>query len=350
MKRVVLTIDYELFLGNEPGTVEDCMIEPTEKLSSILEKNNSSMTVFWDILHYYRLKELEKSYNELKQDRTLIENQILDLAQKGHDIQLHLHPHWFDAAYVNGKWEFSYGRFKLHNLSVENNREDINTITGCITISKNLIEDLIRRVNPDYKVTSFRAGGYLIEPFGKIRDALLKNEIRVDSSVCPGLQNNSEVSPYDFIDYPAKTKYNFDLTPQKIVEYGNFFEVPITTIKLSGIRSIYFKILRKIKYSSLENERKGSGVGEIRKIKKKSEIERIINTIINSTLTQFTTDSSFKEKFDYLYKKSPEYATMILHPKLLNRHTLKILDDYVTTNKIRFISIRDYINDEISLK
>ena len=54
-----------------------------------------------------------------------------------------------------------------------------------LSISKKLMEDLIRKVNPDYKVTTFRAGGYLIEPLNKIKDALLKNEIKIDSSVCP---------------------------------------------------------------------------------------------------------------------------------------------------------------------
>ena len=157
VKKIILTIDYELHLGDETGTVRECMIEPTKKLVSTIEKNGSRMTIFWDILHYYRLLELEKLFPELKQDKLLIEEQILDLAQRGHDVQLHLHPHWLDATYKNGKWNFTYGRFKLHNLSNENRNGDINTINGCISISKKLMEDLIRKVKPDYKVTSFRA-------------------------------------------------------------------------------------------------------------------------------------------------------------------------------------------------
>ena len=139
MKEIVLTIDYELFLGKETGTVRECMIEPTKKLASILDKNESKMTIFWDILHYYRLLELEKIYSELSQDRLLIEEQILDLARRGHDIQLHLHPFWFDAKYENSKWNFNYTRFKLHSLSHENNPNDINTIIGCFSISKRLM-------------------------------------------------------------------------------------------------------------------------------------------------------------------------------------------------------------------
>ena len=67
-------------------------------------------------------------------------------------------------------------------------------------------------MNPDYKVTTFRAGGYLVEPFNKIKDALLENEISIDSSICPGLYNNNEISPYDFRFYPTKIKYSFNLT------------------------------------------------------------------------------------------------------------------------------------------
>ena len=43
VKKIILTIDYEVFLGKETGSVKDCMIEPTKRLASILEKNGSKM-------------------------------------------------------------------------------------------------------------------------------------------------------------------------------------------------------------------------------------------------------------------------------------------------------------------
>ncbi len=55
MKKNILTIDYELFIGTKKGTVRGCIIEPTEKLISILSMNDSKMTGFLDVLHYYRL-------------------------------------------------------------------------------------------------------------------------------------------------------------------------------------------------------------------------------------------------------------------------------------------------------
>lgn len=343
MKKILLTIDYEVFLGKETGSVTDCMIDTTKRLALILEKNDSKMTIFWDILHYYRLLELEKSFPELQQDRCLIEEQILDLAGRGHDIQLHLHPHWLDAEYVNRKWKFDYKRFKLHNLSDDNNPNDINTIIGCVTFSKRLMENLMRKINPKYKVNAFRAGGYLIEPFVKIKEALLINEIKIDSSVCPDSFNNNGIFSFDFRSYPDTKKFNFEFTPKDQVSSGSFLEIPVTTIKIPALINVFYILLRKIKYSNLESERKGSGTGEYAKLNGMNIYKKMYSLLTCPKINQLTTDSNYKERFSYLLKKVPDYSTMILHPKLLNSHTFCILDNYVSTNKIRFISIQDFL-------
>ena len=348
MKQFILTIDYELFLGEETGGIYACMIEPTKKLASILEKNGSKMTIFWDILHYYRLLEIENENPKLIQRRQLIEEQVLDLAGKGHDIQLHIHPHWLDAKYEDNNWNFDYNRFSLHNLSDEKNPNDINTVTGCISISKKLIEDLIRKVKPNHIVNTFRAGGYLIEPFDKLKNAFSENEINVDSSVCPGLYNPNGISSYDFRLYPNKNKYNFDSTPKVISNDGKFIEIPITSIQLPWLRNIFYRFVKRIKYSNLDLERKGKGIGESYRVNEETDhVNKSANRLFSSQSTQLTTDSNFRQKFDYIYKKAPEYSTMILHPKLLNSHTLDLLDEYVSSNKIRFISIQDFVTKKM---
>lgn len=344
MKKIILTIDYELFLGPKTGNVKECMIEPTEKLALIIEKNGSRMTVFWDILHYYQLLQLENQHLELKQDKLLIEKQILDLIRRGHDVQLHIHPHWLDAKYEKGIWNFDYKRFKLHTLSNENNPDDINTIIGCVSLSKKLMEHLIRKVKPEYKVNAYRAGGYLIEPFIKIKEALLINEIKIDSSVCPNSINDNEIFSFDFRSYPNKAKYYFESTPKAIENNGSFLEVPITTVKIPAVINLFFKFLRKIKYPDLEDERKGSGTGEYSK-RKGINIYNKIFSVIHSRVSQLTTDSNFRERLSYLVKRVGENSTMILHPKLLNKHTLGTLENYVSANKIRFISIQEFEPD-----
>ncbi|TAL63091.1 MAG: hypothetical protein EPN88_12665, partial [Bacteroidetes bacterium] len=167
MKEIILTIDYELFFGEKVGSVDSCMITPTELLADLLAKYDSRMTVFWDILHYWKLRELSNNYAILTEDAQKIREQILKLAEANHDIQLHLHPHWINTTFNGQDWQFNLDGYRLHDLSQENNPQDINSIAGCVKIGKNLIEETIKSVNPYHKVNTFRAGGYCIQPFDK---------------------------------------------------------------------------------------------------------------------------------------------------------------------------------------
>jgi hypothetical protein len=97
MKQLILTVDYELFFGDDAGTVENCMIRPVKRMMEVLDVYGGKMTGFWDILHVYRLKQLENEVDDLRFDRELIEKQIHALLVEGHDVQMHIHPHWLDA-------------------------------------------------------------------------------------------------------------------------------------------------------------------------------------------------------------------------------------------------------------
>ena len=346
MKKIVLTIDYELYLGSRTGDVKSCMIEPTQKLSALLATNGSKMTVFWDILHYYKLLENQEKFTELKNDVLMIEKQILALAAEGHDIQLHLHPHWLDAIYANNKWNFDYKRFKLQNLSEEDDEYNINTITGCITITRKMLENLVRRVKPDYKVTTFRAGGYLIQPFENIRDSLIKNNILVDTSICPGLRYKNQVFSFDFVNFPKKNFYRFSDDPSINTVGGKFIELPIKTINIPPKYNLYFTYLRHVKYKKLKSEVKGTGAGKTIK-PKKGKLLKLFNIFFNSKTYQFTTDGNFKEIILFMLKKVEEDSTMILHPKSLTSHTIELLNELTEKNKIKFVSVKDFllIND-----
>lgn len=344
IKKIVLTIDYELHFGRETGNVKECMIDPTYILMNLCEQYNSKMTIFWDILHYYKLMEMENLYPEINNERKLIKKQIIDLVKKGHDIQLHLHSHWLDAEYKNSKWIFKYDRFSLQKLSHSRVEDDINTIIGCVKLSKELMEKIIKPIDPSYRVNTFRAGGYLIEPFNVISDALEKNDILIDSSVCPNLSIVNDIFSYNFKNYPKLNSYTFDESPSKINNIGNFTEIPIKTIYISKIRNLYFLLLKKIKYRNLEQNRKGSGAGLTTGLNKKNNFLINFNKIFRSYHNQLTSDSCFKEKYNFLLSKSDEFSVQILHPKLLNEHMISVMLDKLKTEQVRFISVNNYFS------
>ena len=106
IKHILLTFDYEPFLGARTGSVKKCLIEPTNHLIKILDIHQAKAVFFVDTLY---IQELGKR-NELKQDYLSVEAQLIDLYNNGHYIFPHIHPHWIDAIYLQN------GQFDLSNL------------------------------------------------------------------------------------------------------------------------------------------------------------------------------------------------------------------------------------------
>ena len=53
----------------------------------------------------------------LKKDYDLITQQIQKLSAEGHDVQLHIHPHWEDSTFDGIEWIFDTNRYKLSDFS-----------------------------------------------------------------------------------------------------------------------------------------------------------------------------------------------------------------------------------------
>lgn len=337
MKTIILTQDYEIFFGKPSGTVDKCMILPTEYLTDVLSRYKSKMTVFWDIMHYYTLLQNVNLYNELNSDILSINNQIKKLLSYGHDIQLHIHPHWLDAKYSgNHQWEFTYSRYSIHNL--KNTYSDkVDTINGCIS---NCIRILKEFDNNTDKLLIFRAGGYHIEPFDEIKEAFIKNRIYYDSSTIKPINNNKN-----------ERFYRFSNTTKIAETDGMFYEFPITSLKISLLRNIYFKYLRN-RYLNIEKF--GDGNSIYGSIKDNNILLKYFGKTPNKTTDKIfnlfkkrdvvlTPEGSFREKFMYLIRKTPDESLMTLHPKNLNYHQLELLNDVLKNKIIRFISLSDYI-------
>ena len=54
--KIFLTYDYELFFGDPTGSVEKCIIEPTQRLLEIAKRTGARYTFFIDVGY---LKQLE---------------------------------------------------------------------------------------------------------------------------------------------------------------------------------------------------------------------------------------------------------------------------------------------------
>ena len=110
---IYITLDYELYFGEKHGTVYKCIIFPTNELIKIAEKYNVRFTFFIDAGFLLKLDEFRSKYPTLEEDYKAVTEQIKYLSETGHDIQLHIHPHWEDSYYNGLNWIFDLKRYKL---------------------------------------------------------------------------------------------------------------------------------------------------------------------------------------------------------------------------------------------
>ena len=92
-KKIFLTFDYEVFLRRS-GSINKCILKPTSLIIDNLQRNNIKAVFFIDILQLYMLRKV----NQID-DYDILKNNILELLKNGHQVELHVHPHWIDAIY-----------------------------------------------------------------------------------------------------------------------------------------------------------------------------------------------------------------------------------------------------------
>ncbi len=202
---LILTFDYELF-GDGTGDVFTHIIEPTNTILDLCQKQGIKTTLFFEVLEYLKLKEEWEKGNTMgytKNPIKAIEQQIQQATINGHDIQLHIHPQWHNAKYQNGKWKLDLSNWRLGDFKGDNNYGIKELISEC----KTALEELIKPVKPDYKCVGLRAGGYNIMPSAEVYAAMVALGMKYDSSVYPGSYETGNLSKYDYRGISIESVY-----------------------------------------------------------------------------------------------------------------------------------------------
>lgn len=238
-KQVIFSFDYELFFGERSGTVSKTLIEPTNMLMDCLESVGARGNFFID---YLMFREMEKLNDErIISDLRLLKDQVRDMVRRGHRIELHLHPHWTDAKYNgDGTWDYSnYSHYSLSSLA-----ED--TIVTMFKDGADYLNTLAREVILDYKICAFRAGGWAIQPFEKLKQGFLAADIKIDSSVAYGVHGKNQYSFYDFRNAPNKQMWRFEDDVCKDKRDGHFLEIPISAVKRTFFNKVTDAVMRRL--------------------------------------------------------------------------------------------------------
>jgi hypothetical protein len=315
-KQVFFTFDYELFLGSRSGTVQGCLIRPTDALLALFSNVNFKAVFFVDTVYLNKLKKISEQYPSAARDFQQIQTQLKRILIQGHYIFPHIHAHWLDADYLPEENQWSLTNFRYYQFSAVPKELQNTVFEESIAIIKSLFEP-DASVNP---LESYRAGGWSIQPFSDFKPFFEKFGIVHEWSVIPGKFHISDAHSFDFRTAPEKRSvYRFTNDICKADEKGHFTEWTISTITLSPIEQwINFKVSGILK--RLGKSIRPSGATVASSIKEEGDAYQKGNEVRRI--------ASFEGLNPYLIRKylavikRQSYFQFISHPKMLTEHEM----------------------------
>ena len=306
VKKLLLTFDYELFLGSQSGSVDNCLIFPTNMLLDVMERHGAKAIFFVDTVYMMRMVELKGSYVKVAQDFEKIKKQLKDILEKGHKLYHHIHPHWIDAQYdeTDNQWNLSDDtHYCVESLSEEKKKQIFD-------FSVSFLSEIMDEAGFEYNCCGYRAGGLYIEPFNTVRCEFDRCGICDDYSSEASIEKKIEV-------------YNFEESTLCSDVNGRYAEYPISRIRIYGLR----KILNGIYYRLAKRNAKCQKIGDGTPSKpQKGDVHA------KTSRLEFSLPISIELLTPVLlpyYKKMIRrysYVHFLSHPKLQSRETISLFE------------------------
>jgi peptidoglycan/xylan/chitin deacetylase (PgdA/CDA1 family) len=330
-QQFLLSLDYELFFGNRVGTVEHCLIRPVDAIREVLDKHGMKMSLFVDAGFLVRLKQQMTQFPQLKSDYQRIESQLQSLIVNGHDVQLHIHPHWEDSHFDGDGWIVDTTRYKLHDFSADE-------IQRIVREYKQALTDIVGD-----RVFAYRAGGWCMQPFDVIAPALKSEGIWLDSTVYADGVSEDAQRGFDFRGAPVKESWRFSLDPVVETNDGTFVEIPISACRVSPL--LFWKMAFIKKFTKGQHTPFGDGAAMT------ANAQYYWKRLTSSSISVASIDGLKASFLDFAFtahKRSgvSQVFNVMGHPKSVTPYAIEKLDQFLTgkglMQAITFQDLRSY--------
>lgn len=314
---IFITLDYELFFGRNSGTQERSIIQPTNRLLDVLGKYGVKASFFVDSGYLLKLEQYRKGFPLLESDYQNIVEQLRRLSSDGHDIQLHIHPHWEDSYYDGDRWVIDTTRYRIHDFSKDD-------VVDLIRRYKNVLTSLTGT-----EPFAYRAGGWCIQPFKHLMDALRLNNVWLDSTLFQNGKNDSDTHFFDFMGMPDKTMWRFENDPLIENPHGYFTEIPISSYRVSPLffwKLAFYKKFGSDKHKSFGD---GSAAGGSR-LDKLRMLTRYTDSVVS--IDGYKASYLSKSFVQFLKKSDHSNFVIIGHPKAMSEYSLDRLEQFIQKN------------------
>lgn len=320
MNNLLLTFDYELPLGGVKNDYRDALFEPTDQLLGWADQWNLSLVFFVDILSYVQFKKFQiNSFTDP------FKNQVQKMIQKGHDVQLHIHPHWLDTNIQNNHFE-TKAPFSLSDYPDEE-------IEQMISIAVLELTQLAKEVGPDYQCLAFRAGGY---NFGSkmelICRVLYQNGIRFDSSIAKRYYFRSDSSEVDYRNFNPMPNGYIPFFKNDSSSMNRLLEIPIA----SRPKSLFeIPTFIKVRWFADRSINRGIMIHTLNKLTFLEKLRKLLSSRMLTVDNHTFSNSYLCSILDYHFKKYRKYSdiscALIGHPKAMGTYSFELLTNLVKT-------------------
>lgn len=325
--KLLISLDYELFFGSVAGTIENCLLAPTNAFIEIANRYNVSVVLFVDAGYLVKLQTESANHPSLGQEFDRVAEQLKLLKAQGHDIQLHIHPHWEDTTYDGNRWCIDTSRYKLHDFSVD----DISSI---VERYKAVLDGIVDGV------FAFRAGGWCIQPFSAIADALYDNNVWLDSTVYSrGLSEDPQRS-FDFVTAPNKSMWRFQDEPAREAEAGRFLEVPISACKMSPLFFWRMALIKKMGGAL----HKSFGDGQAMSYGAGYYFDRLFKPTSGVVSVDGLKSAFLKKAYKQHIANKGSIFNVMGHPKALSPYSLQQFDEFLSvySTELESMTFQDF--------
>lgn len=324
---LLLTFDYELPLGGMNSSYYEALFKPTENLLKKSAELKVPIVLFADILSYVKFK----TWDEINFAQPF-KNQLQTALKQGHDVQLHIHPHWLETKYENQRFIPSE-KFQLGDY-------DDEMIEDIIEKSIKELTTIGKATNEAYQCTAFRAGGYNLSPAtSTILTSLYRHGIRYDSSICKGYFFSSAISKVDYRKCNPKCNWELDFN-------GDFFgqasKNGILEIPIAGKPKSLFEIPTSFKLKKWASRAVNHGyMIHIQNDANSWNRLRQLFSYRMLTVDNYTYTSDYL--MDILHYNVKKYSSekeifisLIGHPKSMGTYALDLLEQFITKAKVKY--------------
>lgn len=319
MKSIYFTFDYELYMGNKTGSVEKCLIIPTQQLICVFEKYGVEGTFFIDCAYLYQLNKFKDLYPQLQKDFIAVSNNLRWLVSKNQEIQMHFHPQWLYSDYDGTEWKLDFEHYKLSD--VEPTLLQVSFCEG-----RKLLEEIIGK-----DISAYRAGGYCLSDYASFPELFRDNHIVIDSSVVPGMSVSDGSVFYDYSNVPHKKMWKVSNDIATEDKDGAFLEIPVT-MHTNG-KCVYFRHLIREKLNKSNNTIVwGDGQNIFMRNNKKGVLESIISRlrwVFTPSMGICSIDGYTSAYLPSLLKIKSDIVVLVSHPKCLSSESIFYLDRFL---------------------